>query len=69
MNDNILQQIHSTTVLVLEKRMKSWAESMIISPGTKDHGGIPWDGSGLVHIAWHDKGSLSFIPKALALWR
>ena len=69
MNKNILQQIHSTTVQVLEKRMENWAESMIISPGTKEHGGILWDGSGLVHTAWHDKGSLSFIPKALALWR
>jgi len=69
MNYKILQQIHSTTVHVLENRMEDWAESMIISPGTKDHGGIPWNGSGLVHIAWHDKGSLSFIPKALALWR
>lgn len=39
--------------------METWAESMILAPGTKDHGGIPWDGSGLVHFAWHDKGSLA----------
>ncbi|NIA29528.1 MAG: hypothetical protein GWP06_06395 [Actinobacteria bacterium] len=67
--NQILSQIHKTTVSVLEKRMEKWASAMIIAPGTKEHGGIPWDGSGLVHIAWHDKGSVSFIPKALALWR
>ncbi|HDL19096.1 MAG TPA: hypothetical protein ENH29_08580 [Bacteroidetes bacterium] len=67
--NQILIQIHQTTVTVLEKRMTQWADDMIMEPGTKEHGGIPWNGSGLVHIAWHDKGSLPFIPKALSLWR
>lgn len=66
--ENILFKIHRTTVSLLDKRIEESANAMIIAPTTKDHGGIPWEGSGLTHISWHDRGSVNFIPRAVALW-
>ncbi len=66
--ENILFKIHRTTVSLLDKRIEKSADAMIIAPNTQDHGGIPWEGSGLTHISWHDRGSVNFIPRALSLW-
>jgi len=66
--EKILQRIHLAVVKLQESRIEQAANQMILQPGNPNHGGIPWHGLGKPHIAWHDTGSVNFIPRALSLW-